>query len=77
MRTTFPEITKTVERLAEIKRLLEADQGDAIALIQEQGELIDRMLTNDAYQKYDLQTEVLKYFGISKEQLDFPIKKLS
>ena len=77
MKTTFPEVTKTVERIDEIKHLLETGEWDPIALIQEQGELIEWMIANEAYQKYDLQIEILKYFWFSNEQLHFPISKLS
>ena len=77
MKTTFPKVTQTVERLDEIKHLLETGEWDPIALIQEQGELIEWMITNEAYQKYDLQIEILKYFWFSNEQLHFPISKLS
>lgn len=77
MKTTFPEVTKTVERLDEIKHLLETGEWDPIALIQEQGELIEWMIANEAYQKYDLQIEILKYFWFTSEQLHFPISKLS
>lgn len=77
MKTTFPEVTKTVERLDEIKHLLETGEWDPIALIQEQGELIEWMIANEAYQKYDLQIEILKYFWFTSEQLQFPISKLS
>lgn len=77
MKRTFPEVTKTVERLDEIKHLLETGEWDPIALIQEQGELIEWMITNEAYQKYDLQIEILKYFWFTSEQLHFPISKLS
>ena len=77
MKTTFPEVTKTVERLDEIKHLLETGEWDPIAWIQEQGELIEWMIANEAYQKYDLQIEILKYFWFSNEQLHFPISKLS
>ena len=72
-----PKVTQTVERLDEIKHLLETGEWDPIALIQEQGELIEWMITNEAYQKYDLQIEILKYFWFSNEQLHFPISKLS
>ena len=77
MKTTFPEVTKTVERLDKIKHLLETGEWDPIALIQEQAELIEWMIANEAYQKYDLQIEILKYFWFSNEQLHFPISKLS
>ena len=77
MLTTFPEITKTVERLNEIKELLEKGEWDGIALLEEQSELIERMLMNEAYQKYDLQKEILKYFWFSNEQMNFKISQLS
>ena len=77
MLTTFPEITRRVERLEEIKQLLDWWNGDAITLIDEQNEHIERMLMHEAYQKYDLQKEILKYFWFTREQLNFPIKKLS
>ena len=77
MMTTFPEITRTVERLDEIKNMLENEEGDGVALLEEQTELIERMLMNEAYQKYDLQKEILKYFWFSKEQMQFKISQLS
>ena len=77
MLTTFPEITTKVQRLEEIKRLLDESAENSIELIEEQNEIIERMLLNEAYQKYDLQQEILKYFGFSKEQLSFKISQLS
>lgn len=77
MLTTFPEITKNVERLNEIKQLLENEEGDSITLLEEQNELIERMLMNEAYQKYDLQKDILKYFWFTKEQMNFKISQLS
>lgn len=77
MLTTFPEITAKVQRLEEIKRLLDENTENSIELIEEQNEIIERMLLNEAYQKYDLQQEILKYFGFSKEQLSFKISQLS
>jgi ATPase subunit of ABC transporter with duplicated ATPase domains len=62
MLTTFPEVTKTVERLNEIKQLLDNEDTDSIALLEEQSELIEWMLMTESYQKYDLQKEILKYF---------------
>ena len=46
MLTTFPEVTKTVERLSEIKELLDKGEWDGIALLEEQSELIEWMLMN-------------------------------
>ena len=77
MLTTFPEVTKTVERLDEIKKLLDNEEEDSIALLEEQWELIEWMLMNEAYQKYDLQKEILKYFWFTKEQMQFKISQLS
>ena len=77
MLTTFPKITKTVERLNEIKLLLNKEQWDSIALLEEQSELIEWMLMNEAYQKYDLQKEILKYFWFTNEQMNFKISQLS
>ena len=77
MLTTFPEITRTVERLNEIKLLLDKGQWDGIALLEEQSELIEWMLMNEAYQKYDLQKEILKYFWFTNEQMNFKISQLS
>ena len=77
MMRTFPEVTKTVERLDEIKQLLENEEWDWVALLEEQWDLIEWMLMNEAYQKYDLQKEILKYFWFTKEQLNFRISQLS
>lgn len=77
MLTTFPEVSTTVHRLDTIKKELESWFWDPIVLIEEQSELIERMLHHDAYQKYDLQKEILKYFWFSNEQLSFPLSKLS
>jgi len=77
MMRTFPEVTKTVERLEEIKQLLENEEWDWVALLEEQWDLIEWMLMNEAYQKYDLQKEILKYFWFTKEQLNFKISQLS
>jgi len=48
-----------------------------VALLEEQWDLIEWMLMNEAYQKYDLQKEILKYFWFTKEQLNFRISQLS
>lgn len=77
MMTTFPEVTKRVERLEEIKKLLDAEEWDWIALLEEQWEMIERMLMNEAYQKYDLQKDILQYFWFTKEQMNFKISQLS
>ena len=77
MLTTLPEVTKTMHRLQEIEKLLETGEDDAIALVEEQAELIERMIHHDGYQKYALQVEILSYFGIEKEQLSLKVSQLS
>ena len=77
MMTTFPEVTKRVERLDEIKKLLDTEEWDWIALLEEQWEIIEWMLMNEAYQKYDLQKDILQYFWFTKEQMSFKISQLS
>ncbi len=87
MLTTLPQVTATHNRLLEIDSLLENKNttthtentatDDAIALVEEQAELIEWMVHNDGYQKYALQVEILKYFGFSKEQEQFEVGQLS
>ncbi len=84
MLTTLPQVTATHNRLLEIDSLL-ANKDDninntaenAVALVEEQAELIEWMVHNDGYQKYALQVEILKYFGFSKEQEQFEVGQLS
>ena len=77
MLTTLPDVTKTMHRLHEIEKLVEEWSDDAVQLLDEQWELIERMIHHDGYQKYSLQVEVLSYFGLTKKQLSLPVKKLS
>lgn len=77
MMISLPEVTKNYERLDEIKNLLAVWQWDSIALIHEQEELLEWMLLHDAYQQYDLQKNILQYFGFTKEQLGLTIGQLS
>jgi hypothetical protein len=47
MLTSLPNVTKHMHRLQEIEKLLEAEDTNAVMLIEEQGELIDRMVNHD------------------------------
>lgn len=65
----FPEITKKMNRLGEI------EYDDAY---WEEADTIKSYLREyDGYRRYDLQTEILKYFGFTDEQLDFNVLQLS
>lgn len=77
MLTALPEITSKSKRLDEISELLESNPEDSIELVEEQNDLIQRMINNDWYQKYWLQTEILKYFWFTKDQLNLKISQLS
>ena len=77
MLTALPDITAKANRLDEINELLKSDPENSIELVEEQNELIQRMINNDWYQKYWLQTEILKYFWFTKNQLELKISQLS
>lgn len=77
MLTALPDITAKSKRLDEINELLKSDPENSIELVEEQSELIQRMINNDWYQKYWLQTEILKYFWFTKDQYNLKISQLS
>ena len=77
MITALPDITAKSKRLEEISELLKENPANSIELVEEQNELIQRMINNDWYQKYWLQTEILKYFWFTKSQLNLKISQLS
>ena len=77
MLKTLPEVTANTHRLQEIEKLLEEAPENAMELVEEQADLIEWMIHHDGYQKYALQTEILKYFGFCEEHLWLEIKKLS
>ncbi len=65
----FPEINEKINRLEEIKN----DWNH-----WEEVELINKSLVEiDGFRKYNLQIEILKYFGFTEEQLDFNVLQLS
>ena len=47
MLTALPEITAKNNRLDEINELLKSDPANSIELVEEQHELIQRMINND------------------------------
>lgn len=69
MLMVFPEITEKMNRLMEI----EHDETHW----EEADTLKKYMRENDGYARYDLQLEILKYFGFSDEQMDFNVLQLS
>jgi len=69
MLEVFPEITKKINRLEEIK--------DNEELWEEYSNLNVELLELDWFKKYKLQLEILKYFWFSDEQMDLNVLKLS
>ena len=69
MLMVFPEITEKMNRLNEIEYDdTHWEEADAIkAYLREY----------DGYRRYELQTDILKYFGFTEEQLDFNVLQLS
>jgi hypothetical protein len=47
MLKTLSDVTKNVDRLEEIEKLIKQENKNAIDLIEEQAELINRMINND------------------------------
>ena len=69
MQELFPEINKKISRLNEIQ--LDPE-------LWEETEILNRELIDiDWFKKYSLQTDILKYFGFSEEQMDFNVLQLS
>jgi ATP-binding cassette subfamily F protein 3 len=69
MLMVFTEITEKINRLTEI----EYDD----AHWEEADNIKSYLRENDGYRRYELQTEILKYFGFTDEQLDFNVLSLS
>lgn len=69
MLMVFPEITEKMNRLSEI----EYDDSH-----WEEADSIKTYLWEyDGFRRYDLQTEILRYFGFTEEQLNFNVLQLS
>ncbi len=77
MKTCFPDIKLAMERLEEIENLLKDWDVDHHSLIEEQTKIQDWLRKENAYQKWWMQIEILKYFWFSKAMLNFKIKQLS
>ncbi len=69
MLMVFPEITEKMNRLMEIEYDdIHWEEADKLKLF---------MRENDGYARYNLQLEILKYFGFTDEQMDFNVLQLS
>lgn len=77
MLDTLPDITKNMNRLEELNNLIDNNDKNILFLSEERNNLIEWMKNNNAYQKYSLQVDILKYFWFTEEQLNFQIKNLS
>lgn len=77
MELTFPDITKDIRRLDEIGSLMETAWEEIYDLIEEQTNILERLSMNDGYKKYEMQSEILKYFWFSDYHLQLPINQLS
>ncbi len=78
MQTCFPEIARAMKRLDEIDSLLKLENNISHSdLIEEQNKLREWLQKENAYQKWWMQIEILKYFGFPKSMLNFKIKQLS
>lgn len=69
MLMVFPEITEKINRLNEI----EHNDGHW----EETDKIKAYLRENDGYAKYNLQLDILKYFGFSDQQMDFNVLQLS
>lgn len=78
MLTTFSDITSKINRLNEIKSLLDSwIWWDEVSLVQEKSEIEEWLKNNDWYNKYAQQTEIIKYFGFNEQQMKLKISNLS
>lgn len=69
MDNIFPEINKKIHRLNEIQNNMD--------LWDETEQLNKDLAEIDGFRKYELQHEILKYFGFSDDQMDFNVLQLS
>lgn len=69
MDNIFPEINQKIARLNEIQNDMD--------LWDETEQLNKDLAEIDGFRKFELQHEILKYFGFSDEQLDFNVLQLS
>ena len=69
MNTLFPEITEKINRLEEIKN--NADAWEEIETLNK------GLIEVDGFKKHTLQQEILRYFGITDDQLEYNVLMLS
>lgn len=77
MLSVFSSITSDMNRLEEIKLLLDKQHEDSVLLLDEQAEIIERIHLNDGIRKYESQLDVIKYFGFTEYDLSKKIKDFS
>ena len=79
----FPEITKKIKRLETLKKInyaskeVSCEQDRSKNLEEEIQKITEELIEIDWYKKYDLQLEILKYFGFSEDQMNFNVLQLS
>jgi ATPase subunit of ABC transporter with duplicated ATPase domains len=69
MDNIFPEINQKIHRLNEIQNDME--------LWDETERLNKELAEIDGFRKFELQHEILKYFGFTDEQMNFNVLQLS
>lgn len=69
----FPDVTKKVRRLDELK----ANWEDSEEALEEIAQLNQHLAETEWFRKYDLQENILKYFGFSDEQMQQNVMSLS
>lgn len=77
MYTTLPEVTARMHRLDEITQRIEQEDPESVMLVDEQSDIIERLVQHDGYVLYDLQKTILGAFGFSDEHFDLPLSHLS
>lgn len=79
MQSVFPDITANMRKLNQINEQLSqmSDWEKILDLIHQKEELEKKLANDDWFKKFALQTDILKYFWFSKEQLSLKISNLS
>jgi len=77
MYATLPDVTERMRRLDEIDARIYAQDPESAYLIDEQSEIIERLVQHDGYVLYDLQKTILGAFGFGEHHLSLPLSQLS
>lgn len=77
MFTTLPEITQAMKQLEIIQTRISQNDPDSVHLLDQQAEITERLVHHDGFVLYDLQKTILRGFGFTETQLDFPLHQLS